>query len=130
MNEVFVDGGLYHIAWINKSARKYKIVEIPLCTNNVAEYLAILQALKDNTGDLHIYSDSKLAVNQCNGSWLVHDADLAQLRDKVRKQIVDRRVAFTWLPREQNLAGILLEDLKEGLTVEKFECLFQLEKAH
>ena len=87
-------------------------------TNNIAEYhaliyaLAIAQHLED---DIVIKSDSKLVVEQVNGNWKVKDQTLktlcrdAQILIDMRKQLFGFFTTLQWLPREQNLAGHMLE---------------------
>lgn len=87
-------------------------------TNNIAEYhaliyaLAIAQHLED---DIAIKSDSKLVVEQVNGNWKVKDQTLktlcrdAQILIDMRKQLFGFSTTLQWLPREQNLAGHMLE---------------------
>ena len=59
-----------------------------LATNNYAEYCALgllLKFLVDNNwrGEIHIYSDSKLVVNQTTKNWKMKSPTLKPLRDKV-----------------------------------------------
>ncbi len=77
-------------------------------TNNRAEYLAVLEALKFTTGDIEIYSDSKLVVNQLNHEWDIKDDSLRDLAVEIWKLIGNRKVSFIWIPREKNKAGKLL----------------------
>lgn len=78
-------------------------------TNNVAEYTAVIEALKKvqsfGTGNtLHFYLDSTLVVNQINGLFKVKDAKLRQLLFSVREleQAVGGTIMYTSVPREQN----------------------------
>jgi len=56
-------------------------------TNNTAEYLAIINALKDAdefTGwNLNIFSDSELAIKQINKKYRIHKQHLSKLCDEV-----------------------------------------------
>ncbi len=60
-------------------------------TNNFAEYMAIISALEkvaqlfgyDN--EIHITSDSQLAINQINGVYKVKDKYLKELNKKVKE---------------------------------------------
>lgn len=78
-------------------------------TNNEAEYLALLDALKvvAHFGDrirLEVLSDSQLVVNQSSGKWKAKCKRMAALRDRVWG--FTRRVAgasFKWVPRERNV---------------------------
>lgn len=56
-------------------------------TNNTAEYIAIIHAIKkaeDYTiGNIVLYSDSQLAIKQINGDWNIHADHLSKLCDDV-----------------------------------------------
>lgn len=58
-------------------------------TNNVAEYMALIcglqKAKKYNPGQLKIFSDSQLMVQQVSGVWKVKDAKLIQLYENARR---------------------------------------------
>lgn len=91
---------------------------IGVTTNNVAEYTAVIEALKwileklDSSSatsqreDTHLsfYLDSTLVVNQLNGLFKVKDANMRMLMMKVREleQQVGCRITYTYIPREQN----------------------------
>jgi ribonuclease HI len=57
-----------------------------VCTNNVAEYSAIIAALKDaikmGNKEIILHSDSKLVVNQLCGSYKIKDAKMKKLNDE------------------------------------------------
>lgn len=61
---------------------------IGLGTNNQAEYMAILNALKwcldHDLKRVHILTDSRLAVKQVRGEWRTRDSALKNLVAKVR----------------------------------------------
>jgi len=77
-------------------------------TNNQAEYLAVLEALKHTTGDTEIYSDSELLVKQLKHEWSIKDDKLRKLTVKIWKMMEKRKVNFVWISRERNKAGKLL----------------------
>lgn len=58
------------------------------CTNNVAEYEAVIAALKEALArgykEVVLHSDSKLIINQISGSYKVKDAKLKELNSKAR----------------------------------------------
>jgi ribonuclease HI/probable phosphoglycerate mutase len=60
-----------------------------LCTNNIAEYKALIfgleEALKKRYGRLNIFLDSELLVNQIKGSYKVKNENLKTLMSEVRK---------------------------------------------
>lgn len=101
----------------------------PIPSNNVAEYMALIQLLD------HIYTkrpefqglkvkkyviagDSQLVINQMAGAWKVRHPSLLPLRDSARVYVVNLvhvqklDIEFRWVPREGNLAGKLLEATK------------------
>lgn len=87
-------------------------------TNNIAEYHALIYALaiaQHIEDDVVIRSDSKLVVEQVNGNWKVKNPKLktfckdARILIDMRKQLFNVSTELRWLPREQNLAGHMLE---------------------
>lgn len=86
-------------------------------TNNVAEYVAVLEGLRylksqiPNLNDqikkifeIQFYLDSTLVVNQLNGLFKVKDARLRELLTRVRllEQEIGGAITYTAIPREQN----------------------------
>ena len=59
-------------------------------TNNIAEYTAILKALKEaekfTRGEIKLYSDSQLAIKQINKEWRITKPYLSDLCNKIYKQ--------------------------------------------
>ena len=62
---------------------------IGTATNNTAEYRAIIKALKTaerfSRGQLQVYSDSNLAVQQINKKWKINYPHLSELCSQVYK---------------------------------------------
>ena len=84
----------------------------PNITNNQAEYLAIILALKkfSDTGDeLIIYSDSKNTVSQLNHDFAINNEQLRKLAQEAWS-IIGKipNLTITWIPRKENLAGKML----------------------
>jgi ribonuclease HI len=84
----------------------------PEITNNQAEYLAIISALKkfvDSDDEVIIYSDSKNTVNQLNHEFAINNE---KLRDLARESwvIIGKfsNLSIVWIPRKENLAGKML----------------------
>lgn len=83
-----------------------------LGTNNEAEYLTLIYYLekfgKDNT---RIYSDSQMLVKQLNGLWKVNSSLSYYRWFSMSKHLLSSfsNVILIWIPREQNLAGYILE---------------------
>jgi ribonuclease HI len=81
----------------------------PRSTNNVAEYCALGFALnyleKESwKGNLSIFGDSKLVVNQMTGEWVCNKEHLQKLRQRCREllNIVAKSWSIAWVPREHN----------------------------
>ena len=81
-------------------------------TNNQAEYLAIISALKKfeaSNEEITIYSDSKNTVNQLNHEFAINNE---QLRNLAREawSIMGKisNLSIVWIPRKENLAGKML----------------------
>ncbi|MDC0208348.1 reverse transcriptase-like protein [Nitrosopumilus sp.] len=81
-------------------------------TNNQAEYLAIISALKkfvDTDNEIIIFSDSKNTVNQLNHEFAINNE---KLRDLARESwlIIGKfsNLSIVWIPRKENLAGKML----------------------
>lgn len=79
-------------------------------TNNEMEYMAVLYALEHfaGSGD-KILTDSQLVVNQVNGNWKVKQAHLFEFCQTAKTALDEKGCALTWIPREENMAGHLLE---------------------
>ena len=80
-------------------------------TNNVAEYTAVIEALKKVKSqkskvesEICFFLDSNLVVQQLNGIFKVKDANLRKLFFDVRilEQEVGGEVTYDYVPREQN----------------------------
>lgn len=77
-------------------------------TNNVAEYLSILNAMNYVCGgttlrgtDLTIYSDSELVIKQLNAEYQTKNKKLQLLNRIIGRQKYNfRSVDFVWVPRE------------------------------
>lgn len=91
-------------------------------TNNVAEYTALLTALKKakglNAEIVDCYLDSELVVKQLNGQYKVKQDHLQKLFVKIfNVKQVFKKVTFTHIRREQNkeadkLANMAMDDGK------------------
>lgn len=80
-------------------------------TNNVAEYQAVIEALKwlksrdkGHVSSIKFFLDSKLVVNQLNGLFKVKNSGLRNLVIKVRQleKEVGGNVSYHFIPREKN----------------------------
>ena len=90
-------------------------------SNNLAEYTALVEALKTliNYGwqceEIIVKSDSLLLVNQMNRKWKVHNGLYLPAYFKANK-LVERfsKISFVWIPREEN-------EEADGLSREAYE---------
>ncbi len=108
---IFTDGsgktGKYIYAIPEKKI--VKIFQKRGITNNEAEYLGVIEALKQNNeSEIIIHSDSQLIVNQLNKSYKIKEPRLKKLAGEVWKLTEGRKVEFRWVSRERNYAGRIL----------------------
>ena len=84
----------------------------PNITNNQAEYMAIISALKKFSGttdEIVIYSDSKNTVSQLNHEFAINNDQLRTLARETWDLIAKfPNIKINWIPRNQNLAGKML----------------------
>ena len=80
-------------------------------TNNEMEYAAVIVALESSSNN-EIYTDSQLVVNQVAGKWKVKEAHLKPLCQRVQELLKEKDSTLHWIPREENLAGKILERRK------------------
>ena len=83
----------------------------PNITNNQAEYLAIISALKKfvDNDEVTIYSDSKNTVNQLNHEFAINNEQLRSLAREAWSFIAKfSKIKILWVPRSENLAGKML----------------------
>ncbi len=111
--KIFTDGsgktGKYAYVIDEPGKKKVKIFQKGGVTNNEAEFLAVIQALKENPGeDVDIFSDSELVVNQLKQEYAIKEDRLRKLAEEVWKLCEGREVSFTWVPREKNKARKVL----------------------
>ena len=81
-------------------------------TNNQAEYLAIISALKkfvDSDDEVTIFSDSKNTVSQLNHEFAINNERLKELAREAWPIIARfSNLKIIWVPRNENLAGKML----------------------
>jgi len=79
-------------------------------TNNLAEYQAVISALKYlitnkiKPRSINFFLDSTLVVNQLNGLWKIKDVNLRQKVIQIRqlKDSFSIPIKYTAIPRQQN----------------------------
>jgi len=84
----------------------------PNITNNQAEYMAIIVALKkflNSNEEITIFSDSKNTVSQLNHEFAINNEQL-RLLAREAWNIIGKfsNLTLTWVPRKENLAGKML----------------------
>lgn len=79
-------------------------------TNNEMEYTALIHALENHaqSGD-QILTDSQLLVGHLTKGWKVTKPHLFPLVQHSKALLAAKKATLEWMPREQNLAGHLLE---------------------
>lgn len=90
---------------------------IGITTNNVAEYTAVIEALKflqkeNVTDELNFFIDSLLVVSQLSGKFKVKNAAIRDLVLKVKElEASFQKITYTHIPREQNKEADALVNL-------------------
>ena len=119
---VYADGGTankngncyYSFRIIRDGIVRHVSREIEKCTNNVTEYHALYNTLKEldieyelsNSDKIHIMMDSQLVVNQISGIYQVNATHLIFWRSECRKLIKKLKskkcfIELVWVPRKQ-----------------------------
>jgi ribonuclease HI len=84
----------------------------PNITNNQAEYMAIIVALKkflNSNEEIIIFSDSKNTIFQLNHEFAINNEQLRVLAREAWNIIGKfSNLTLTWVPRKENLAGKML----------------------
>ncbi len=81
---------------------------IGIGTNNDAEWKAVIAALRyanmlgyiESKGEVFLYSDSLLVVNQCNGIYKVRDTKMLGYYTEFCKYRQQLKLTVTWIPRQ------------------------------
>ena len=82
----------------------------PEITNNQAEYMAIIAALKNlYYEEITIFSDSKNTISQLNHEFAINNEKLRELAREAWTLIGKfSKITLLWVPRKENLAGKML----------------------
>jgi len=84
--------------------------DVGVRTNNEAEYLALIKALKSRQAfGAVVYTDSQLLVGHLTKGWKVKKPQLKELWREANELRQRTGAKITWVPREKNKAGKLLE---------------------
>jgi ribonuclease HI len=103
----------------NREEFRYALKFGFVATNNEAEYEAVLSAMEIaremGIMNLEIRSDSRVVVEQVNGSYAAQEVRMSQYLDKVRQfyPYFDK-VALTMVPREENGLADALSRIGSG----------------
>ena len=78
-------------------------------SNQVAEYVAVIEALRALAGKLMtdeeivVYTDSQLVANQMSGIWkAAHGKYMPYFFEAQRMALSFKNLKFQWIPREEN----------------------------
>ncbi|MGA8142427.1 MAG: RNase H family protein [Candidatus Acidiferrales bacterium] len=106
------DGKSSGFAWIREDTRQQYIERVDGLTNNVAEYRAVISALKPlrPASNVEVLTDSLLLVSQLRGEYRILDPKLIKLANEVSTIVARKglKLKVTWVPRQENLAGKLI----------------------
>ncbi len=91
--------------------------DIGIKTNNQAEYIAVIQALKEalNKGFKYVdlFSDSQLVINQIKGKYKVKSESIKDLFLEVIRLIEEfNEISFNFIPREDEFLKIVHKECK------------------
>lgn len=106
------DGKRSGFAWLREDTGEQHIERVDGLTNNVAEYRALIAALKSvqHGKTVELLTDSLVVVSQLRGEYRLLDPKLAKLAAEVKTIAEQKRLSlkFTWIRRTENRAGKLL----------------------
>ena len=89
--------------------KKVRLFEKKGITNNEGEYMAVVEALRENPEkNITIHSDSQLVVRQLTHEYSIKEDRMRKLAEEVWKLCEGRNVSFIWVRREKNKAGKVL----------------------
>jgi len=110
--EIYTDGGEDKYCFVIPDKNIVKTFEKKGITNNQAEYLAVIEAIKhvEPGSKVKILTDSKLVANQLRMEWHIKEKRLRLLFEEVFEIIEKKRLSFEieWIPRSRNKAGKVL----------------------
>lgn len=111
-NDIYVDGSGGANSRFIIAIDTGNVIEVEVDnrkTNNEIEYMAVIEAFKYAKDGDTIFSDAMVVVNQIKGIFSCKKKHLFKYYMKARKLYTTRKVNLQWIPREENLAGKLLE---------------------
>jgi ribonuclease HI len=111
------DGTGSAFAWIREGTDIVRVKQINGLTSNQAEYRGLIAVLRyvSHRSQVMIFTDSQLVAEQFAGRYAVRDKELARLLSEAQEIIWEKAldVRVKWIPREENLVGKYLEELKK-----------------
>lgn len=78
-------------------------------TNNEMEYAALLEAFSLAKESDTILTDSQLVQGQVCKGWKINYEHLKPLAARAKQILAEKKLVLEWIPREENLAGQILE---------------------
>lgn len=127
--------------------KKGEVIEDPpKRTNNVGEYIALIEGLKalkniakNEECRITVFSDSRLLINQVLGFWKINSDVLFSLKKQVEELVnsfnKNQKISFRWIPREENMMADALSKeaylnymKKHPELVERYKNFFASEK--
>jgi ribonuclease HI len=96
--------------------------------NNVAEYVALLEALQCalslKAKALHVFSDSEVVVRQMRGQYVCRSSRLYSLHWICRKLTRSLKFSITHIPRERNMEanGLANTAVRQQLSGSRLSC--------
>jgi len=133
INKIYFDGGSsLHVICVFDENRNISIIEeinTPR-TNNELEYLALVKAVKyarnyyQRLDKVLFLGDSELIIKQMIGEYKVKRIHLKKLYDNAIREmnivsLNNFESHFKWVPRSENLAGIVLEKMLNKIKTER-----------
>jgi len=118
MNKIHIDGSgwsgkrcAYCVYFLDRVFDGNPIINIieEQHTNNEMEYIALIRALREINEPHHIFTDSQLVFGHVTLNWKVNSSHLLPLRDTAKSLLSEKGCVLSWIPREQNEAGRIIE---------------------
>lgn len=116
--KIYTDGSKTRYCFLPEGEKPWIFDNPTGATINQSEYLAIISALIwyahfgfRTPTSLEILSDSEWAIKQLNYQYKVKDGKaiiLNHIANRIR-MLAGLQVSFVWIPREENLAGEVLD---------------------
>ncbi len=110
---IYVDSSTHEACIVVEGQEPIIIPYSNQVTVNVGEYRALLLALwgveRAGWKQPELFTDSLLVAQQVKGKWKCRQTHLLPLLNEARSLVKELKATVNWLPREENLAGKVLE---------------------